>query len=212
MENLVSKRFGRLTVVRLVISVKKKRGYRHYWLCQCDCGGENLAASESLRGKRVQSCGCLPSSGRGNLKHGKRHTSEYNIWSLMRRRCNDPRIANYHDYGGRGIRVCDRWQGEGGFENFYADMGARPDKNYSLERMDNDGPYAPENCKWATRTEQARNRRNNFIVSAFGRKGPLGNFVGDDPKAYSRVKERIKAGWDHERAIETPSRDYKCQQ
>ena len=106
---------------------------------------------------------CLPCSrqlaGSNNKKHGRSETREYARWASMRERCNNPKAHNYHLYGGRGIRVCERWDS---FENFLADMGERPSPKHSIERIDNEGNYEPSNCKWATQLEQSRNRRNTY--------------------------------------------------
>lgn len=204
-------RKGKLIAIRPLISVKRGLLYRTYWLCKCDCGNEAVVLADRITGGRTQSCGCLLRGRKNNLKHGMMRTSEYSIWTQMRRRCSDPKISNYADYGGRGIRVCDRWVDpkNEGFENFLSDMGPRPSNDYSLDRWpDNNGPYSKENCRWATRTQQARNKRNNFIVTAFGKSAPLGEFV-DDAAEYSRVKERIKAGWGHEHALTAPPRSYR---
>lgn len=101
---------------------------------------------------------------RANITHGMSNTRLFNIWDGMRSRCANPRAINFANYGGRGIKVCDRWQK---FENFFADMG-HPPQGCTLERSDNDGDYTPENCTWATRQQQARNRRNNRLLTHGG--------------------------------------------
>lgn len=102
----------------------------------------------------------------GNARHGMSKSPEYRAWHEMRRRCLNPSRHEYANYGGRGITVCERWSV---FENFYADMGDRPDKEYSLDRIDNNAGYSPDNCRWATRAQQARNRRDNNTVTLNGR-------------------------------------------
>lgn len=143
-----------------------------------------------------------------SLSHRMSRTPEHNTWCEIRRRCEDPNRENYATHGARGIKVCDRWQV---FENFYADMGDRPDDRHSIERIDNDGDYEPENCRWATAKEQMLNTRRNLIITAFGETAPLGAFIeatGPDGKAtseYKKVWRRIKRGWDAERALTAPN-------
>jgi hypothetical protein len=102
------------------------------------------------------------------IKRGAKLATEYRIWLKVRERCISTTCKQYPDYGGRGIRICDRWLGKGGFKNFLEDMGPRPSKAYSLDRRDNDGPYSPENCRWATRVQQNRNSRHNVNVTFDG--------------------------------------------
>lgn len=203
MIDLVGKRFGRLVV-------KEKLGGRPYkqipWRCLCDCGHEKTVLGLSLRHGRTKSCGCLNSemaSARIKLRqtlHGKSDTAEYAIWQSMLGRCLRPNNPSYKDYGERGITVCGRWMQ---FENFLADMGPRPAK-LTLERKDNNGPYSPDNCVWASRLEQGRNKRNNVHLTIDNNPQILAEWIRDLGLDSSTVYKRLKKGMNLYDAIITP--------
>lgn len=158
--DLRNRKFGRLAVLTRGPNVKSREVR---WICRCQCGNKTIARSSRLRNGETRSCGCLMKEHlaagtqlrHGAAKHGK-ELVEYKTWARMRNRCNNPRSHAYKRYGGRGIRICKRWDT---FPAFFADMGPRPSAQHSIDRYpNNDGNYEPRNCRWATPKQQANNR------------------------------------------------------
>lgn len=163
------------------------------WGCLCICGKPTTKRQSQLIAGTTTSCGCMREGNRlpKITKHGWYGTPEYSAWSSMKKRCFNYADKNYQNYGGRGIKVCDRWLK---FENFIADMGKRPSPEHSLERVNNDGNYEPSNCKWATRTEQGRNRRTCTMVELGGFTKSIAEWCDIFDADYEVVIQRMKRG------------------
>jgi hypothetical protein len=182
--DIIGKRFGNLVVVKRH-HVKDK--YWHFYKCKCDCGGTAVFYRNLLVSGKKTHCGCLFVN--PCVTHGLSHTPEYETWLNMVYRCTRKEYKIYKNYGGRGIKVCDRWLNS--FENFYADMGVKPSQKHSLEREDNDGNYCPENCKWATRDIQNRNHRRNVNITYEGQTMCLTDWAKKLKINYPTLKGRI---------------------
>jgi len=203
-------RFGRLTVVREAT----QGGWKEIrWLCRCDCGSTVIARGSSLRRGCPRSCGCLSRevTAARSLRHGYtrrgQRSPEWLVWSAMNQRCHYPKDRRYPNYGGRGIVVCERWRAA--FEDFVADMGHRPAPRHSLDRIDNDGPYSPGNCRWAEPKEQQRNKRNSTIIEFEGKRLSISGWAEETRLPARLISGRLHAGWLPERVLTTPMRIHR---
>lgn len=195
--DLVGRTFHSLTVVEYA---GRSEDGAHWWKCECSCGNVKAVRHKNLLyNNGVKSCGC-----RLRKSKGLSRSPIYFLWHGMIERCTNPNHNNYHLYGGRGIRVCERWMS---FANFFDDMGHRP-AGCSLERSDNNGPYSPDNCHWATVPEQNRNRRNNCIITFDGKTMCLTEWAEQIGISPSGLKHRITyLNWPLELALTTPPVD-----
>lgn len=211
--DLMGQKFNRLTAVRPDVN----RHGRTYWVCRCECGNEKSVSTTHLLCNKTKSCGCALTEflvGRSTHRatcdgtpDRRKHTAEYSAWSSLKNRCDSPDCPQYASYGGRGIRVCDRWSNR--FEDFLTDMGPRPSPNHSIDRYpDNDGNYEPGNCRWATRKEQNRNRRSSLFLAAFGQALTLAEWSEKTGIDRQTIRQRLKHGWTAEKALGTPARPY----
>ena len=207
--NLLGESYGRLSVLAFAGEYRTPKGYcEPTFECMCSCGQTVIVRQANLRSGNTKSCGCLA---RETLdqnrrpfkpKHGRFGTRVYGSWSAMIQRCTNQKATGYQNYGGRGVRVCERWRTS--FENFLADMGERQ-PGTTLDRYPNkDGDYEPGNARWATATQQINNRRVTKIVNAFGETKPLAEWCR--AKGFKRrlVEQRLGSGWSAERALTEP--------
>ncbi len=199
-QDLSGQIFGRSVAIA---PVDVDTGGNTIWLCVCHCGGFFTRAANDLKKPARHACGCLGS----NASHGLLDSREYHTWKGLIQRCTNPSNHNYPNYGGRGITVCKSWRQS--FTAFYTDMGDKP-VGASIDRINNNGPYSPENCRWASRTEQANNRRvarmssRSRLISYNGEARTIAEWARHLGLPDSRLRSRFKDGWSVERALQTP--------
>lgn len=200
-------KFNRLTVIDFA-GRTTNGSIRYYWRCKCDCGNETVVLEYNIKTGHIKSCGCLQKNPVHISTHNMSKSPEYSAWKGMKRRCYNTKFKEYKNYGKRGIKVCDRWLES--FENFYADMGPRPSKGYSIDRVDNDKGYSKENCRWATNKLQSNNKRNTHFLTyngetkTFSEWGHLFNISAS--VLYVRI---LRLKWDACQALTTPVRKQK---
>lgn len=193
-------RYGRWLVIR---PADPWNGRCPRWLCRCDCGTERSVLAMGLARGTSTSCGCRTSERmkRTEVTHGMSLTRVYGIWASMKYRCENPKSSRFKDYGGRGIKVCERWQS---FENFFADMG-HPPTGMSIDRQENNGDYEPGNCRWATRKQQQRNTRRSPLFTHRGQQMTLREWADTLGLPFYILRHRVlRAGWDIDRALTEP--------
>lgn len=173
-----------------------------YWNCICECGNKRVVSRRTLLRGTSKSCGC-----RGKdwcRTHGLEGTKVYNAWAGIIQRCENPKYHSFARYGGRGIKVCPQWRDS--FEAFYADMGECPNSRWSVGRINNDGDYSPENCRWESPTQQIRNRGITKIIEFRGEAKSLAEWAEIVGIKRRIIADRLRSGWSADRALTTRSR------
>lgn len=182
-KDITGRRFGRL--IAISPTTRRAWGGGVVWLCRCDCGANAELPSNALATGNTKSCGCI-----GHARHGMTGSRTHDSWSGMRSRCTNKKSKDWPQYGGRGISICRRWNT---FENFLSDMGQRP-KGLSLDRIDVNGNYEPDNCRWATNTRQQRNRRCTRFIEHCGKRQSINDWAVETGIAVPTLRARFLAG------------------
>ena len=209
--DLSGKKFNKLTILSLNPDRSSKK--RKFWNCVCDCGNKKICDGENVKSGKTKSCGCMISEslikGWANRKQFTKEEKPFrHVWKLMLRRCYNPKDNVYHHYGGRGITVCERWHD---YWNFKLDMYPRPDK-MTLERIDNKKGYSPENCCWASRSQQCNNRRTNNYQTINDKVKTISEWCEEYNVAKGAVYQRLRRGWNIEDALTKPVRIFRSKQ
>lgn len=193
-EDITGQKFNLLT------PLYREDNKRGDWICKCDCGNTTRATITSIKKGTTKSCGCFKKN--RLTKHGMTETREWHTWKNMLERCNLPTRRDFHRYGGRGISCCKRWNN---FKNFYKDMGKKP-VGMTIGRIDNDGDYSPENCRWETPRQQANNRRNNRLVTFGDKTKTMAQWSRATGINQDTLWRRLNRGWSTEDALTKPTR------
>ena len=199
-QNLIGQKFERLTVVSLA---GKDKCSHSLWLCRCDCGNERIVEGSDLKRGRTKSCGCLHRQlvAERSTTHGGCGTLEYTSWAQAKRRCTNPNAKNFHHYGGRGIKFLFD-----DFEEFLSHIGPRPGKEYSLDRINNEGNYEPGNVRWATLKIQNRNTRSNRLITYRNKTLCVAGWAEKLGLNHDTIRKRLRYGWSVEKTLSTPIR------
>lgn len=198
--NITGKRYNRLLAIKYV--GYSPTSHQSIWEFICDCGKKINLTVGNVKNNHTKSCGCLNkemSSKRLEI-HGMRLSQEYNTWSQMKKRCNNKNDKSYKNYGGRGIIICDRWLES--FENFFEDMGLKPSPKHSIDRIDNNGNYEPNNCRWATQYEQNNNYSRNIFIEINEERKTIKEWCNIYNLPYHKIYQRIvKLKWSAKKAF-----------
>ena len=209
----VGDKFNHLEVISLSEERRQSGTKRHLAYCKCDCGRFTTVEKYNLVTGNTRRCNNCSRANKSLLKrtHGnsdcfkRRNPLGYKCYVAHQRikdRCNDPKNKRYKDYGARGVSVCQRWMDS--YESFRADMGLPPSKSHQIDRIDNDGDYSPDNCRWVTHQENSNNKRNNHFVTANGKTQTLAQWERETGIKQELIRHRIEGGWSDEQAVNTP--------
>lgn len=191
-------RFGKLVALKKGEPKIQKNGTKTTtWICRCDCGNIKITQASTLISGNARSCGC------SHIKHGKSDTRLYNTWTNIKQRCYNPKNTYYYNYGGRGIQMCDEWRNSyEKFEEWALNNGYND--TLSIDRIDNDDDYTPQNCRWATKLQQDNNKRSNVFITYNGETHTMMEWSEILGVPYSLIQSRHMYGWDDKSITETP--------
>lgn len=202
-KDIAGQKFNRLTVIERYKDKSHQQGVK--WICLCDCGNTKIISSYSICSGNTKSCGCFALEVRKkiHLKHGHANKIlEYSIWKGMKTRCYNKNAQAYKNYGGRGIKVCNEWNNS--FLQFFQDMGKRPTPKHTIERINNNMGYSPNNCKWIHKSKQNQNTRYNHFIKIDNQIKHLAAWLRYYKILPITYKTRVKRGWNKIDAITTP--------
>ena len=201
LEDLTGQKFGRLTV----LSRAENRNHHTYWNCVCECGAFSVVTSYHLTHGRTKSCGCLRSDATilSHTTHGLTEHPLYKVWRAMKERCYLPTNKRFEHYGGRGIKVCDEWKDD--FVAFFEwSIRNGYEEGLSIDRINVDGNYEPNNCRWITMDEQSRNKTSNILLTYNGKTQCIAEWSREVGIKEATIRRRIKHGWSIEETLTTP--------
>ena len=211
--DLTGKIFSSLTVLKVSPT---KRGKNTEWICKCVCGKEICISGTLLTCKKQMSCGCLKLKylSESHKKHGHaslygmggKRKPEYMVWQGMKQRCYYDKCISYHNYGGRGIKVCKRWKDS--FENFLKDMGNRPTPKHSLDRINPNKNYCKSNCRWATSKQQSINKRHSVYITINGVKKHISEWAEETKVPHARIRQRLYRGYSQFDSVYSPHKKH----
>lgn len=205
MHDITNNRYNHWTVLRF----DKRDGERYRWICRCDCGTIRSVEASSLKSGATKCCGCIKHPAKGNLKHGGRNERLYGVWNGMKNRCYDADDRAFKWYGGRGIKVCDEWVNDyGAFRQWALENGYDDSLNKyecTIDRINDNGDYSPDNCRFTNMVVQNNNRRSNVVITFNGESHTLKEWSYITGLNYSMLKKRYKYGWSAERMLSTPN-------
>lgn len=200
--DLTGKKFGKLTVIKRCGSNKNGRAL---WLCKCDCGNTKIVCGNSLLTKITMSCGCYNKElvKKVNLKHNMSYTKLYKVWQGMKTRCYDKNFMYYYNYGGRGITICDEWKND--FSKFYEwTINNGYEEGLTIDRINVNGNYEPNNCRWITKREQNNNMNKTIFIEYNGKRQTISQWSKELNISRVALYERIKRGWNAKKTLTTP--------
>lgn len=203
--------FGKLTVIAYAYGTPRKdkpTSKIHWWKCQCACGKTKVIRGNDLVTGKITSCRCVQ---RNRVRqrmttHGDTGSPEHRTWKELHRRCHNEKSGSYKNYGKRGIKICARWRGRYGFANFLADMGRMPKPGMQIDRENNNGDYTPTNCRWATRKQNCRNKRNNRLITHAGIACTIAEWAETLSINYHTIRSRLRRGWPVDQTLNCPVR------